>query len=67
MAFSKKQLEILLFPKTKYTALVCDGAIRSGKTRDVYKRQGHDLFPADQRGAHRMRLPAGGHGGNHRR
>ena len=32
MAFSKKQLEILLFPKTKYTALVCDGAIRSGKT-----------------------------------
>ncbi len=32
MAFSKKQLAILAFPTTKYSALVCDGAIRSGKT-----------------------------------
>lgn len=32
MAFSKKQLAILTFPRSKYTALVCDGAIRSGKT-----------------------------------
>lgn len=30
--FSQKQLEILVFPYTKYKALVCDGAIRSGKT-----------------------------------
>lgn len=30
--FSQKQLEILAFPYTKYKALVCDGAIRSGKT-----------------------------------
>ncbi len=32
MAFSQKQLAILAFPRSKYTALVCDGAIRSGKT-----------------------------------
>ncbi|WP_300685446.1 PBSX family phage terminase large subunit [Acutalibacter sp. 1XD8-36] len=32
MAFSRKQLAILAFPTTKYSALVCDGAIRSGKT-----------------------------------
>lgn len=32
MAFSKKQLAILAFPRSKYRALVCDGAIRSGKT-----------------------------------
>lgn len=30
--FSQKQLEVLAFPYTKYKALVCDGAIRSGKT-----------------------------------
>lgn len=30
--FSQKQFEILAFPYTKYKALVCDGAIRSGKT-----------------------------------
>ncbi len=32
MGFSAKQLQILLFPKSKYQALICDGAIRSGKT-----------------------------------
>jgi PBSX family phage terminase large subunit len=32
MMFSQKQLEVLAFPYTKYKALVCDGAIRSGKT-----------------------------------
>lgn len=31
--FSEKQLKILAFPYTSYTALICDGAIRSGKTR----------------------------------
>lgn len=30
--FSKKQLQILAFPNSKYTALICDGAVRSGKT-----------------------------------
>lgn len=30
--FSRKQLEILAFPKTAYDALICDGAIRAGKT-----------------------------------
>lgn len=30
--FSKKQLQIIAFPNTKYDALICDGAIRSGKT-----------------------------------
>lgn len=32
MAFSKKQLQVLMFPKSKYQAIICDGAIRSGKT-----------------------------------
>ena len=32
MALSNKQFQILLFPKTKYQALICDGAVRSGKT-----------------------------------
>lgn len=32
MAFSKKQLQILAFPNSDYTALICDGAIRTGKT-----------------------------------
>lgn len=31
-AFSKKQLQILAFPKTDYDALICDGSIRAGKT-----------------------------------
>lgn len=31
--FSEKQLKILAFPYTSYSALICDGAIRSGKTR----------------------------------
>lgn len=29
---SEKQLSILAFPYTKYEALICDGAVRSGKT-----------------------------------
>lgn len=32
MAFSAKQRQILSFPYTGYTALICDGAVRSGKT-----------------------------------
>lgn len=32
MAFSEKQLKILAFPYSRYGALICDGAIRSGKT-----------------------------------
>lgn len=31
-AFSKKQLQILAFPKSDYDALICDGSIRAGKT-----------------------------------
>lgn len=30
--FSKKQLQVLAFPQTEYDALICDGAVRSGKT-----------------------------------
>lgn len=30
--FSKKQLQILAFPKTDKDALICDGSIRAGKT-----------------------------------
>lgn len=32
MSFSPKQMEILKFPYTDYDALICDGAVRSGKT-----------------------------------
>lgn len=32
MSISKKQLNILAFPYTNYDALICDGAVRSGKT-----------------------------------
>lgn len=32
MAISHKQKQIMAFPFTKYDALICDGAIRSGKT-----------------------------------
>ena len=32
MAISEKQRKILAFPFTDYDALICDGAIRSGKT-----------------------------------
>lgn len=32
MPISEKQKQILAFPYTKYDALICDGAIRSGKT-----------------------------------
>lgn len=31
-AFSKKQLQILAFPKSDYDAIICDGSIRAGKT-----------------------------------
>lgn len=31
-AFSEKQMQILLFPFMDKTALICDGAVRSGKT-----------------------------------
>ena len=30
--FSDKQLQILTFPYKNKTAIICDGAIRSGKT-----------------------------------
>ena len=32
MGFSEKQRKILQFPYTQYDALICDGAVRSGKT-----------------------------------
>ena len=32
MSFSEKQRKILKFPYSKYTALICDGSVRSGKT-----------------------------------
>ena len=32
MAFSEKQRQIMRFPYTGYDALICDGAVRSGKT-----------------------------------
>lgn len=32
MAISNKQLKILAFPYSRYSAVICDGAIRSGKT-----------------------------------
>lgn len=32
MGFSEKQREVLRFPYTEYDALICDGAVRSGKT-----------------------------------
>lgn len=32
MAFSEKQRQILRFPYQRYDALICDGAVRSGKT-----------------------------------
>lgn len=32
MGISKKQRQIMAFPFTRYDALICDGAIRSGKT-----------------------------------
>lgn len=32
MGFSKKQLEVLRFPYQGYDTLICDGAVRSGKT-----------------------------------
>lgn len=32
MSLSDKQLKILAYPYTRYDALICDGAVRSGKT-----------------------------------
>ena len=32
MPISQKQKQIMAFPFTNYDAIVCDGAIRSGKT-----------------------------------
>lgn len=32
MALSEKQRQIMRFPYTRYDALICDGAVRSGKT-----------------------------------
>ena len=32
MGFSEKQRQILRFPYSGYEALICDGAVRSGKT-----------------------------------
>ncbi len=32
MGFSEKQLQVLRFPYSGYDALICDGAVRSGKT-----------------------------------
>ena len=32
MPISNQQMKILAFPYTKYDALICDGAVRSGKT-----------------------------------
>ena len=32
MSFSEKQKQVLRFPHTGYDALICDGAVRSGKT-----------------------------------
>lgn len=34
--FSKKQMQIMAFPQTGYDALICDGAIRSGKTSIMF-------------------------------
>ena len=52
MAISNKQLQILAFPFTEYDALICDGAIRSGKTSfmtvafidDAMRRYNHQTF-----------------------
>ena len=32
MGFSEKQRQVLRFPYTSYDALICDGAVRSGKS-----------------------------------
>ena len=32
MPISRKQKQIMAFPFTNYDALICDGAVRSGKT-----------------------------------
>ena len=52
MAISDKQRQILAFPYTGYDALICDGAIRSGKTSfmvlsfidDAMRRFNHQRF-----------------------
>lgn len=52
MAISHKQMQIMAFPFTGYDALICDGAIRSGKTvfmmlsfvDDAMRRYNHQRF-----------------------
>ncbi len=52
MTFSRKQLKVLSFPFKEYDALICDGAIRSGKTTlmtvayvdDAMRRYNHRRF-----------------------
>lgn len=52
MPISDKQRKIMAFPYTKYDALICDGAIRSGKTvfmmvsfvDDAMRRYNHQRF-----------------------
>lgn len=52
MPISSKQRQILAFPYTRYDALICDGAIRSGKTSfmtvafvdDAMHRYNHQRF-----------------------
>jgi PBSX family phage terminase large subunit len=52
MAISHKQRQIMAFPFTKYDAIICDGAIRSGKTvfmmlsfvDDAMRRYNHQRF-----------------------
>lgn len=52
MPISHKQLQIMAFPYTKFDALICDGAIRSGKTvfmmiafvDDAMRRYDHQRF-----------------------
>ena len=52
MPISQKQKQIMAFPYTKYDAIICDGAIRSGKTvfmmlafvDDAMRRYNHQRF-----------------------
>ena len=52
MPISHKQIQIMAFPYTNYDALICDGAIRSGKTvfmivafvEDAMRRYNHQRF-----------------------
>ncbi len=35
MALSRRQMQVLAFPKTHYDALICDGSVRSGKSSAI--------------------------------